>query len=76
MKNETYFIERSLKKFFSSGYNIFVDTESKECEVYISVDDYQGELEPLLCENGVKFNMVDLCDNYPFKYVFQYQLSQ
>jgi hypothetical protein len=76
MMDETYFIEFSLKKFFPSGYNIFVDTETKECEVYVSVDDYQGELETLVGDNGVKFNMVDLCDDYPFKYIFQYQLAK
>ena len=74
MDSEISKVEQSLRKSFASASNIFVDPETKECEVTISVDDYEGEIKGHLIENGVKLKMVDYCDVYPFKYVFNYFL--
>ena len=68
-------VEESLRKSFDSASNIYVDTDSKECEVTISIDDYQGEIKGKLFENGVSLEMIDYCDVYPFKYVFGYKLK-
>jgi hypothetical protein len=73
MEIEKRHIEGSLKKLFETASDIFIDTMSKECEVKISVDEFQGEIPGRLYENGVQFNMIDYCDIYPFKYVFSYR---
>jgi hypothetical protein len=73
MEFERQTVEAGLRKLFTSATDIFIDTNVKECEVKISVDEYQGELVGQLFENGIRFNMVDYCDIYPFKYVFSYK---
>jgi len=75
MESEILHVEKSLKETFSSASNIYVDPVNKECEVTISVDDFQGEIEERLFENGVFLTMVDYCDTYPYKYVFNYVLK-
>lgn len=72
MNTEIKQVEGCLKNLFESATDIFVDTQSKECEVKISVDDYLGEFDNTLIDNKVKLKMVDFCDTYPFKYVFSY----
>jgi hypothetical protein len=73
MEIEKQSVEAGLRLLFNSASDIFIDTEIKECEVKISVDEYQGELREMLFENGMQFSMVDYCDIYPFKYVFSYK---
>lgn len=76
MEYEKLKVANSLKQTFSTAHNIYIDTVTKECEVSISVDDYEGEsLQPFF-EEGVKFHLVDYCDTYPFKYVFNYVLMK
>ncbi len=72
MKTEIKQVEGCLKNLFETASDIFVDTQTKECEVKISVDDYQGEIDHTLIENKIRLKMVDYCDTYPFKYVFSY----
>ncbi len=73
MSAEEIKVTQSLKKLFASASDIFVDPSTKECEVKISVDDFQGEIREKLIEDGIHFRMVDFWDNYPFKYIFEYQ---
>lgn len=73
MEIEREKVEAGLRNLFTSASDIFIDTDFKECEVKISVDEFQGELRGKLFENGLQFNMVDYCDIYPFKYVFSYK---
>jgi hypothetical protein len=68
-------VEETLRKSFESASNIYVNPITKECEVTISIDDYQGELSSKMYENGVCLEMVDYCDVYPFKYVFKYTVK-
>jgi hypothetical protein len=75
MKTEIERVEKSLKEAFQSASNIFVDPHTQECEVFISVDEYQGELNGTILTNGVSLKMVDYCDTYPFKYIFNYSLK-
>ena len=75
MEPEIVQVEKSLKKSFGSASNIYVDPVLKECEVTISIDDFQGEIEERLFENGVFLTMVDYCDIYPYKYVFNYSMK-
>lgn len=72
---EQFKIKKSLKKLFPTASQIFVDTAVKECSVIISIDDYQGQFEGFLFEDEVQYKMVDFNDNYPFKYVFAYQVK-
>jgi hypothetical protein len=72
MSTEENNVRYSLKKLFNSASDIFVDSDTKVCEVKISVDEFQGELREVLIDSGIRFQMVDFWDNYPFKYVFQY----
>ncbi len=75
MTSEINKVEKSLKGSFHSASNIYVDPISKECEVTISIDDFQGEIEERLYENGVFLTMVDYCDTFPYKYVFNYTVK-
>ena len=54
--------------------DIFVDPDQHECEVKVSVDEFEGEITRHLYGHGVKLNMVDFSDTYPFKYVFSYRI--
>jgi|LZCG01.1.fsa_nt_gb hypothetical protein len=69
-------VKEGLRKLFPSAKQIFVETELKECSAIISVDDFQGELIETLIENKTKYEMVDLNDVYPYKYVFAYKLIE
>ena len=73
MDTESSKVINSLKKLFPTAYDIYVDTENKECEAKISVDEFQGEITERLFQDGVQFVMVDYWDTLPFKYVFQYK---
>lgn len=73
METEINQVKGCLKGIFQSASDIFVDPQTKECEVKISIDDYQGEINHHLIENNIKLLMVDYCDVYPFKYVFSYR---
>jgi hypothetical protein len=73
METEIAVVETGLKKLFQSASDIFIDPHLKECEVKVSVDEFQGEITGRIFENGVQYNMVDYCDIYPFKYVFSYK---
>jgi hypothetical protein len=75
MNAEVNKVTNSLKKLFESASDIYVDTENKECEAKISVDEFQGEITNKLYEGGVQFIMVDYWDTLPFKYVFQYRTN-
>jgi hypothetical protein len=72
MKTEVLIVKNSLKKRFNSASNIYVDTDYKECEVTVSIDEYQGELYGYIIESGIKLQMIDYSDVYPYKYVFNY----
>jgi hypothetical protein len=74
METEKTVIESGLRSLFATASDIFIDPSIKECEVKISVDEFQGEILGNLYESGIRFNMVDYCDTYPFKYVFSYKL--
>jgi hypothetical protein len=76
MNSEILLVEQSLRRVFSTASDIYIDPVSKECEVTVSIDDFQGEIEGNLFENGVFFKMVDYCDIYPFKYVFNYKVKE
>lgn len=75
MNEETTLVTNSLKKLFSSASDIYVDTETKECEAKISVDEFRGEISGRLFESGVQFTMVDYWDTLPFKYIFEYKIN-
>ena len=75
METELSKVKDILKHSFKSASNIYIDTNTKECEVTLTGDDYHGELDGYLVGNGVSLKMVDYCDVYPFKYVFSYKLS-
>jgi len=68
-------VESTLRNFFQTASNIYVDPETQECEVTVSIDEYQGELDGHYIENGVHLKMVDFCDTYPYKYVFSFTLK-
>ncbi|MBN2174931.1 MAG: hypothetical protein JW731_12425 [Bacteroidales bacterium] len=68
-------VVKTLKTVFQTASNIYVDPEARECEVTISIDEYQGELKDFFVENGVQLKMIDYCDVYPFKYVFSFNLK-
>ena len=75
MNSEVYKVASSLRNSFESASNIFVDPVNKECEVTVSVDDFQGEIYGFLINNGVKLQMIDYSDILPFKYVFKYKVK-
>lgn len=64
-----------LKQAFPSATGIYVDTDTRECEVTISVDDFQGENIGYIVENKITFRMIDYVDVFPFKYVFSYRIN-
>lgn len=72
MEQEENMVVKCLKNTFPSASDIFVDTTLKECEVKVSVDDYQGEIPGKISDNGIILEMVDFCDVFPYKYVFSY----
>ena len=72
---ESLQVTSGLSKLFASANDIFIDTTNKECEVSVSIDDFQGEIMERLVEDKVHYFMVDYCDTYPYKYVFSYQLG-
>ncbi|MBN3034705.1 MAG: hypothetical protein JW861_03910 [Bacteroidales bacterium] len=71
---EMHLVRKCLRESFRTASDIFVDTTTRECEVTISVDEYQGELPGYLVAGDVVLSMVDFCDTFPFKYVFSYAL--
>ncbi|MCF8302600.1 MAG: hypothetical protein K9I94_04920 [Bacteroidales bacterium] len=73
MEHEKLQVRQSLINLFESASDIFVDPATKECEVKVSVDEYQGEISGLLYDNNVKLEMIDYWDTYPYKYVFSYK---
>jgi hypothetical protein len=73
MTTEASQVTSSLKKLFTTAYNVYVDTQSKECEAMISVDEFRGEITEKMYQDGIQFIMVDYWDNLPFKYVFEYK---
>ncbi len=75
MTTENIQIEQSLRLAFPTASDIYIDHNTKECEVTVSIDDFQGEIDGHLYENGVVLKMVDYCDEYPFKYVFRYKVK-
>jgi len=75
METEIKQVEQCLREAFASASNIYVDPQTAECEVFISVDDYHGELDEAIYQNGVLLKMVDYCDTYPFKYIFNYKVK-
>lgn len=74
MNAEVEKVTDSLKKLFVTASDIYVDTENKECEAKISVDEFRGDITEKLFEGGVQFTMVDYWDTLPFKYVFEYRI--
>jgi hypothetical protein len=75
MNSDLFKIEKILKLTFKSASNIYIDAETQECEVTLSVDDYHGELDGYLVGDGVSLKMVDYCDVYPYKYVFSFKAT-
>lgn len=73
MESELTDVANILKFSFKSASNIYIDQDTKECEVTLDVDDYHGELDGYLVGNGVALKMIDYSDVYPFKYVFSYK---
>jgi hypothetical protein len=73
METEITRVTKCLEGNFISASDIFVDTNVKECEVKVSVDEFEGEIIRKLYGNGMKLDMVDFSDIYPFKYVFSYR---
>lgn len=61
---------------FTSASDIFVDTNAQECEVKVSVDEFEGEINRKIMGNGVKLLMVNYSDVYPYKYVFSYSMMR
>ncbi len=76
MDTETTKVTNSLKKLFTTAFDIYVDTENKECETKIAVDEFRGDITERLIESGVQFWMVDYWDTLPFKYVFRYRVNK
>lgn len=76
MEAEVQQVRKCLQNVFQTAADIFVDTDQRECEVKVSVDEFEGEIFRRLYGHGVTLNMVDFCDNYPFKYVFSYSIAQ
>ncbi|HPE55902.1 MAG TPA: hypothetical protein PK904_05870 [Bacteroidales bacterium] len=70
--NEKEQVEHALRSAFSSASQIYVDTVNHECEVYVSVDEFIGEISQTILSDSVYFKMVDYCDTLPYKYVFNY----
>jgi hypothetical protein len=73
MESELFNVINILRLSFKSASNIYIDPNTKVCEVTLEVDDYHGELEGYLVGNGVSLKMIDYSDIYPFKYVFSYK---
>ncbi len=73
MEQEIGLVTNGLRSLFNSATDIFVDPLNKECEVKVSIDEYQGEFEGRLVSANIHYILVDYCDTYPFKYVFSYQ---
>ena len=76
MEMEISQVDKSLRDCFESASNIYVDPANNECEVTVSIDDFQGEIDERLFENGVFLSMIDYCDVYPYKYVFNYTIKE
>lgn len=74
MEKEITKVKECLQRTFKSASDIFIDPSSGECEVKVSVDEFEGEISRRLFSNGVKLSMVDYNDTYPFKYVFSYTM--
>ena len=72
METEAEKVRECLQGTFISASDIFIDTSVRECEVKVSVDEFEGEIVRKIYGNGVKLDMVDFSDIYPFKYVFSY----
>jgi hypothetical protein len=73
MDNEIQLVTQALKNLFSSASDIFVDPNTKECEVKISVEDFRGDISEQLFDSGFGFKVIDYWDNLPFKYIFEYR---
>jgi len=73
MDNEIQLVTQALKNLFSSASDIFVDPNTKECEVKISVEDFRGDITEQLFDSGFGFKVIDYWDNLPFKYIFEYR---
>lgn len=76
MKNEIKQVSKGLQGLFASAADIYINTDLKECEVQISVDEFRGEISERLVDSNVHFFMVDYWDTYPYKYVFSYKLKK
>lgn len=73
--NEKQQVIKSLKTLFPSAQNVFVDLNSKSCEITVDVEEFRGAISEKLVEKGLKFEMIDYWDIYPFKYIFSYAKS-
>jgi len=71
VENSVY---KCIRGTFTSASDIFIDTNAQECEVKVSVDEFEGEINRKIMGNGVKLLMVDYSDVYPYKYVFSYSM--
>ncbi|MBU2650173.1 MAG: hypothetical protein KKA81_04500 [Bacteroidetes bacterium] len=76
MEDEAQQVIRCLQAAFASASDIYVDTELKECEAKVSVDDFRGEISGKFSEMGITLEMVDFCDTFPYKYVFSYSVAR
>jgi len=74
--DEQRYVLAGLKALFPSASDLYVDINHKECEIKVSVDEFQGEIRESLIGNYIRFTMVDYCDTYPYKYVFAYQFTK
>jgi hypothetical protein len=73
METEVVKVKKCLEGTFITASDIYIDTRMRECEVKVSVDEFEGEIIRKIYGNGIKLDMVDFSDIYPFKYVFSYQ---
>lgn len=75
MESELNMVKNILRYSFKTASNIYIDRDTKECEVTLDMDEYHGELDGYIVGNGVSLRMIDYSDIYPFKYAFSYRLS-
>jgi hypothetical protein len=74
METEENNVYKCIRGTFTTASDIFIDTNAQECEVKVSVDEFEGEINRKIMGNGVKLLMVDYSDIYPYKYVFSYSM--
>ena len=57
----------------NTASNIYIDENTKACEVTLDVDDFHDEMDGYIIGSGVGLKMIDYSDVYSFKYVISYK---